>query len=253
MSKKYTFNDWLAGSLPDDKVTQEFLTGNMDADERKRIADAKKQAFHWGVETRVKALINEMLDQKTSKDFKRWIEIEINKVNSHINDHPEIEKLFIQDKADTNLITASKYKLAKSQYERFKKGERITFGTEEIINGKHKPNRLERMYIYKEYLEHLTDQFNRQKRNNPKPNKTAKDMLETEQRNRPKKEAVISEAVRLIQKTDKDYTTPSNNCQKWLWDHPKIQKIDSGNARGWLDNAIKDGTINRKLKELPME
>lgn len=88
----------------------------------------------------------------------------------------------------------------------------------------------------------------------PKPkNDTAKKMYKTAEKNQPKKDAIIEEAVQLIRDTGKDFKTEKNNCKKWLWDHPKIQKIDSGNARGWLDKAIDEGTINRKLKELPME
>jgi|GEM_PF-5519922 len=92
------------------------------------------------------------------------------------------------------------------------------------------------------------------KGNRPKPkNELAQKMFKTAEKNRPKKEAIINKAVEIIKDTGKEYRTPKNNCRKWLWDDARIKKIDKGNARTWLDNAVKDGTINKKLKRLPME
>ena len=92
------------------------------------------------------------------------------------------------------------------------------------------------------------------KRKQPKPtNKTAQKMYEKELKNRPIREAVINKAAELINSTGNEYQTPKNNCQSWLWKHPKIIKIDKGNSRGWLDNAIKDGTIESRLKKLSRE
>ena len=106
----------------------------------------------------------------------------------------------------------------------------------------------------KNAIDYLEEQTEVKPKERPVPqNEMAQKMYKTKESNRPKKEAIIKKAVELINETDKEYRTPKNNCQRWLYNHPKIKVIDKGNARGWLDNAIKDGTINRKLKELPME
>ncbi|MCC5908006.1 MAG: hypothetical protein JJU13_17460 [Balneolaceae bacterium] len=281
MSKKYTFKDWLTGKIKTENLTSLILQYHINKDhgmnepclppdEVTKIRKVQKETFHKAVEltsqTEIR-VIKQAIENGEVRSPKNTLRLEIEKAEQFISENPELESRYERYKTEHGGIRPDEVERINQMYRNFENnpnfGGWAGFCAGE--KGNRKPLRLTDLYINKIYLEALKEiqskldgqgsvDIDIKKTNRPKPkNDTAQKMYEVEKKNQPKKEAIINKAVEIIRSTGREFKTKSNNCQKWLWDDARINKIDSGNARGWLDNAIKDGTINRKLKELPME
>ena len=83
-------------------------------------------------------------------------------------------------------------------------------------------------------------------RNKPFPNKKGRENILKGLKNSPIKTEVIKTAKSIVSESNKPrdyYINENNNARTHLWKHAKIQKINKGNSRGWIDQAIKDGFI----------
>lgn len=165
MNTDKLYQDWLNGTEFNFAATAYENGGELPPEINelaKRISESKQQAFDWAVELELTKLKNDISLTLKKADPTTRLELEIQIVESYINNNPELLRRCMDGERDHAHINGSRYQQIRQLWEKFKT-EGCHIGITVQHDGKGIPSDLHRMHVQSRYLESLRAEYRRLK------------------------------------------------------------------------------------------
>lgn len=154
-NQNYTVQDWMKENTHRKELQKKSLIGDLKVSWNE-IREKQWEAFNMALEMQ-----NEVYKRKAQGKTNDWLKREIDKVQSWINDHIEMEQLYLENKAGNSnsigdaIITGKTYESIKNTYEDYQSGKKAAAIIESKNGSRYSKSRLFQMYVYKDYLSFL--------------------------------------------------------------------------------------------------